>query len=188
MFLVVGLGNPGRKYQHSRHNVGFRVVDGLSQIQQWRWNQSKRFAWCRGKIDNHELYLVKPLTFMNLSGLGLLSFLSYTAQSFHQMIIIHDELDLPPGRIRISHGGGAAGHKGLLSIAEYFNLQDFIRVRVGIGKPDQKDDIINHVLDKPDQTESTLLTESEKKSVDALICIITHGVQFAMNRFNSLTA
>lgn len=188
MFLVVGLGNPGQKYQYSRHNVGFRIVDNLSEQRQWRWNESKRFQWCHGKIDSRELYLVKPLTYMNLSGLGLLSFLSFIAKSFEDKIIIHDELDLPPGRIRISRGGGTAGHKGVLSIAEYCNLEKFIRLRVGIGKPVQKDEITEYVLLKPPADEAAVLADSEKRSVEALICIVTHGVHYAMNRFNSISA
>jgi PTH1 family peptidyl-tRNA hydrolase len=188
VFLVVGLGNPGQKYQYSRHNIGFRIVDNLSEQHQWIWKEAKRFQWCYGKIDSHQLYLVKPQTYMNLSGLGLLSFLSYIAKSFEDKIIVHDELDLPPGRIRISRGGGAAGHKGILSIAEYFNLENFIRLRVGVGKPIQKDEITEYVLLKPPSEEAAVLADSEKRSVEALICIVTHGVQYAMNRFNSISA
>lgn len=188
MFLVIGLGNPDQKYQYSRHNIGFRIVDHLSEQNQWKWNETKRFQWCHGKISNQEIYLVKPLTYMNQSGLGLLSFLSYIAKSFKKKIIVHDELDLPPGRIRISCGGGAAGHKGVLSIAEYCNLETFIRLRVGIGKPLHKDEITEYVLFEPSSDEAAILAESEKRSVEALICIVTHGVQYAMNRFNSISA
>jgi len=187
VFLVIGLGNPGQKYQYSRHNVGFRVVDILSEQYHWKWNEKKNFQWCHGNIDNHELYLVKPLTYMNLSGLGLLSFISYINKSFENKIIVHDELDLPLGKIRIHRDGGAAGHKGVLSIAEYFDLENFIRLRVGIGRPKQKDEITNYVLLKPTSDEATVLAESEKRSAEALLGIVTQGVQYAMNRFNTIS-
>ena len=102
---------------------------------------------------------------MNLSGLGLLSFLSFIAKSFEDKIIIHDELDLPPGRIRISHGGGTAGHKGVLSIAEYCNLEKFIRLRVGIGKPIQKDEITEYVLLKPPAVSYTHLDVYKRQRI-----------------------
>ena len=184
MHLVVGLGNPGQEYQWTRHNVGFRVLDDFGYRYGWKWRKAKRFAWTHGKIDGHEIYLVKPLTYMNLSGMGLLSFFSFTAKSFEKKIIVHDELDLPPGEIRISRRGGTAGHRGLYSIAEFFDIKDFIRIRVGIGKPIQKDDVVDYVLDSPGEEEHAILAESEKKAVDALICLITYDVQTAMNRFN----
>lgn len=185
MFLVVGLGNPGKRFAETRHNAGFRVVDLVAECLRCPWKSADRFSWTRGMVAGKAVYLVKPLTFMNLSGEGLLAFFAHHGYAFEDIVVVHDELDFPPGVVRIKRGGGVAGHRGLQSLVEALRRNDFVRVRVGIGKPREKDLVVDHVLGIPEGEERVLLEAAEKKAAEAVLCILEHGVEKAMNIYNA---
>lgn len=185
MFLVVGLGNPGKRFAETRHNAGFRVVDCVAERLGCSWKTADRFSFARSVFGGKEVYLLKPLTFMNLSGEGLLAFFAHHGHAFEDIIVVHDELDFPPGVVRIKRGGGVAGHRGLQSLVDALGRNDFVRVRVGIGKPKEKHLIVDYVLGVPEEDERALLEAAEKKAAEAVLCILECGVEKAMNRFNA---
>lgn len=185
MFLVVGLGNPGKRFAETRHNAGFRVVDRVAERLGCSWKSADRFSFARGTVGGKEVYLVKPLTFMNLSGEGLLAFFAHHGWVFEDIVVVHDELDFPPGTVRIKRGGGVAGHRGLQSLVDALGRSDFIRVRVGIGKPENKDLVVDHVLGVPEGEERMLLAEAEEKAAEAVLCILGEGLAKAMNLYNT---
>ncbi|MGQ9622901.1 MAG: aminoacyl-tRNA hydrolase [Candidatus Caldatribacteriaceae bacterium] len=185
MFLVVGLGNPGVKFSATRHNAGFRVLDLVTERLQLSWKHEDRFSWAKGVTGGKAAYFVKPLTFMNLSGEGLLAFFAHHECDFETIIVVHDELDFPPGVVRIKRGGGVAGHKGLQSVVEALGTEDFVRVRVGIGKPKNREEVVDHVLGIPQGEECELLKSAEKKAAEAVLCILENGVERTMSLFNT---
>jgi len=147
VWLIAGLGNPGSKYADTRHNVGFWVIDELSM----RHTISLKKRVCssligRGKIADHEVILAKPLSFMNLSGIPLEQLVRTFQISLHELLIVHDEIDLPLGKVKLKIRGGDAGNKGMRSILEYLGSGDFTRIRVGIGRPDRGGDVSAYVL------------------------------------------
>jgi PTH1 family peptidyl-tRNA hydrolase len=185
VFLVVGLGNPGMKFSATRHNAGFRVLDLVIERLQLSWKHEDRFSWAKGISGGKTAYFVKPLTFMNLSGEGLLAFFAHHECDFETIIVVHDELDFPPGVVRIKRGGGVAGHKGLQSVVEALGTEDFVRVRVGIGKPKNREEVVDYVLGIPQGEECELLKSAEKKAAEAVLCILENGVERTMSFFNA---
>ncbi|MDK2897425.1 MAG: peptidyl-tRNA hydrolase, family [Candidatus Atribacteria bacterium] len=185
MILVVGLGNPKEKYRYTRHNLGFWVVDRLAAELGWRWKQKVGYCYTTGKINGKEVWLVKPKTFMNASGEGLALFLRDHPLAFSQMVVVHDEVDFPPGVVKIKPGGGTAGHRGLQSLVQFLGNSDFTRVRVGIGKPDDRRAIIEHVLGEPAGEEKKILNRAADRACQAVIAIVKQGVEKAMNEYNS---
>lgn len=186
MFLVVGLGNPGAKYQSNRHNVGFMVVDRLAERygrDPFRDKFQGSFARAALPDNGPELGLLKPLTFMNLSGQSVQKAQTFFKVELKQIIIVHDELDLPFGTVRVKLGGGSAGHNGIKSITQCCGGPDYVRVRVGIGKP--RSGTVEHYvlsdfsrdecLDLPSVIESASLAASD---------VMARGVQAAMNTHN----
>jgi len=189
MKLIVGLGNPGRSYARNRHNVGFICLHHFARTQGIKFDKKKGLARIgTGKVAGNELVLARPQTFMNNSGNSLSRLVKKFNIDLNDIMVIHDDLDLPPAKIRLSHGSGSGGHKGIDSIIQELGSQDFIRVRVGIGRPDKpeisEDDIIAYVLSD--------FTPDEKKAIDkiiprvgeAILCLLTDGLTPAMNRFN----
>lgn len=185
MFLLVGLGNPGAKFSATRHNAGFRVLDLIAEHLQLSWKYEDHFSWAKGVSGRKTVYLVKPLTFMNLSGEGLLAFFAHHEGDFETIIVVYDELDFPPGVVRIKRGGGVAGHKGLQSIVEVLGTKDFVRVRVGIGRPKNREEVVDHVLGVPQGEECELLKSAEKRAAEAVLCILENGVERTMSLFNA---
>ena len=186
MFLLVGLGNPGEQFARTRHNVGFRVLEGLARELDLRWKRIHQVEWAGGFFHSRQVYLLKPLTFMNRSGEGLRFFLTHHRLFDAELVVVHDDLDFPPGVIRLKKGGGTGGHRGLESILAAWGDPDFIRVRVGIGRPLLKEQVVEYVLGIPEGEEAMVLAEGEKRARDALCWIIEKGVNVAMNHFNSL--
>ena len=136
MYLIAGLGNPGRKYQFTRHNLGFRVVEALAQNHQIPLNQKKfQSIFGQGIIEGQKVHLLLPQTYMNLSGVAVGHWIRYFHSSPERLVVIHDDLDLAWGRLRIVAKGGAAGHRGVLSLIEHLHTNVFIRLRVGVGRP-----------------------------------------------------
>jgi peptidyl-tRNA hydrolase, PTH1 family len=147
MWILVGLGNPGAQYQNNRHNIGFLAIDDIAEEYGFSsFNNKFNGELAEGRIDGEKVVLVKPQTFMNLSGECVGKVARYYKVTINQIIVFHDELDLAPGKMRVKKGGGAAGHNGLKSMDAHLNSQDYIRVRLGIGHPGDKDRVTGYVL------------------------------------------
>ena len=185
--LVVGLGNPGRTYDSTRHNVGFDVIDELARRFGVTLKSSRESATiAEVHRDGLHLLLVKPTTYMNESGraVGPLA-RRFGIERAEQIVVVHDELDLEPGTVRIKAGGGLAGHNGLRSINEHLKSQDFLRVRIGIGKPPSKEQGADHVLAKFSAKDRATFDLAVALAADATQAIVADGVEAAMARFNS---
>jgi PTH1 family peptidyl-tRNA hydrolase len=183
--LIVGLGNPGKGYSHSRHNVGFLVLESLAK----RFDidvHRKKFDSLMGKgvVSDSSVVLVKPQTFMNLSGVAVEKFVRFFTVHMEEVIVVHDDLDLPFNDIRIKMGGGDGGHKGLRSIIDCLGESDFVRVRLGIDKPEQKEMVERYVLERFSEDEMKMLPRLVARACDAVGEIISSGTQAAMNKFN----
>ncbi len=184
MLLVVGLGNPGQKYENTRHNVGFEVVDRLATQHGFGpWKSHAGALVSRGTLGNSAVLLVKPTTFMNLSGDAVGSLMRFYKEGLESIIVIHDELDFEPGRVGVKVGGGHGGHNGLRSIMAHIG-RDFARVRIGIGKPLDKDKGADYVLSRFDKRERALVDEASARAAEAVVVWATRGPQVAMNEFN----
>jgi PTH1 family peptidyl-tRNA hydrolase len=184
VYLVVGLGNPGPKYQGNRHNVGFMVVDQLAQ-RHGRDPFREKFSglFTRASLDSQEFGLLKPQTFMNLSGESVQKALAFFKVELAQLVVVHDELDLEFGTLRIKLGGGTAGHNGLKSIVQHAGGPDFIRVRIGIG-PTRSGSGERHVLSDFSRDECLSLPDVLDSASLAVSDVLLRGVQAAMNRHN----
>lgn len=184
MILVVGLGNPGKKYDRTKHNVGFEVIDLLASRYRYPVYKSwKKSATAKGLIAGVEVFLSKPQTFMNLSGESVGPQLRFYKEEPSSLIVIHDELDFDPGKVKIKTGGGHGGHNGLRSIMEHVG-RDFQRVRIGIGKPPNVGHGADHVLGPFNKETRLLVDEAIEDAAHAAELIIEHGVKEAMSRFN----
>lgn len=186
MYLVVGLGNPGEEFTKTRHNIGFRVVDELSQRYNLKLKNSKVCNCLYAKINknNHDIILLKPQTFMNNSGISVVKIKKKYSIRTDCIIVVHDEIDLPFGKIKIKFGGGTAGHNGLKSIVEHIGSNEFIRIRIGIGKPQKKEEVAEYVLSQFNSEERKHLNFLIKTSADLVESIILNGLNKTMNVFN----
>ncbi len=184
--VIVGLGNPGRSYTLHRHNLGFMVIDELANeaVSAWKENRKKAVV-CEAKIDATTVYLVKPQTFMNLSGHAVGPVLKNVNADPGRMIVIHDDLDLPLGKVRIKVGGGDGGHKGVRSIADSLRFRDFIRVRMGIGRPPEGTSAEEFVLSPFSREEEGILGDLIQTGCRAVRLVVTHGVERAQNMLYS---
>ncbi len=185
MKVVLGLGNPGKKYARSRHNVGFLVVDRIASVKRIAIKKKKYDSligdW---QTDSERVLLVKPQTYMNRSGEAVRRLLRYLPVAVEDLVVIHDDMDLPFGRIRIRPKGRAAGHRGVLSILESLGEESFFRVRVGIGRPPTSMDPTDFVLARFSSKEAAQLDQVVSKSADAIECLLEEGVHRAMEKFN----
>ena len=185
-WLIVGLGNPGKDYERTRHNCGFRAVDLLAEQLGCKIDKGK-FQGLYGQTlyQGKKLMLLKPQTYMNLSGRSVLQLSAYFSIPPQRIIVLFDDISLPPGRLRIRPDGSAGGHNGIKSIIAELGSQDFPRVKIGVGSkahPDQ--DLADHVLSTFSSLEEKALAVSLKNAADAALAIIDHGVSEAANRFN----
>ena len=187
MKLVIGLGNPGPQYEHTRHNVGFRVVDKLAKKLGWRWNEQRsRAMLASGMLGNEKVVLAKPLTYMNLSGQSVGELVRWYKISPEDILVVYDELDLPLGTIRLRPKGSAGGHNGIESIIAHLHTNEFPRLRVGIGRPaNNRIDGASYVLGTPPLDERILLDTAEDRAVEAIELVITQGINTAMNQVNT---
>ncbi|MBE9547408.1 MAG: aminoacyl-tRNA hydrolase [Proteobacteria bacterium] len=185
MKLIVGLGNPGIRYRFSRHNMGFLVLDALAKEQDIE-TRRKNFDSCFGKgmISGVTAVLAKPQTFMNLSGITVKKLVGYFKTDIEDLIVIHDDLDLPLGSLRIKAGGGHGGHKGLISIIDHLGGSEFIRIRLGIGKPGYREMVEGYVLERFTEDEMKILPDIITRACDAVVEVISSGTQSAMCQFN----
>jgi PTH1 family peptidyl-tRNA hydrolase len=182
MLAIVGLGNLGREYSGTRHNVGFEVVEELARRGHFQWRDSDgSLRIANGRIAGRNVVLVEPQLFMNRSGdaLAQLDIEPYP----ESLIVIYDDVDLPLGRIRVRKGGGTGGHRGVESIVERFG-SDFTRVRMGIGRPAQGMETATHVLTRFDEGETPTVMNAVREAADAVEFVVEHGAEAAMARFN----
>jgi len=185
-FLLVGLGNPGKKYEETRHNIGFTFINSISKKASINIDKSKFSSLC-ARYESGENYflLSKPQTFMNESGKAVREIKNYYKIPIDKTIIVFDDLDLNVGQIRIKRGGGSGGHNGIKSIIEELSEDTFIRIRIGIGKPVKKTDVDQYVLSKFNQNEVSTIKEIIDISDEIIDDIVFKGIAFAMNKFNS---
>ncbi len=169
----MGLGNPGRSYERTRHNVGFLVADELARRHGGSWRKKKRIEAAPVSFGSKDVTLLKPTTFMNNSGSALAGYRT------EDLILIHDDLDLPPGDVRVKVGGGAGGHNGLRSVIQRLG-PDFVRVRVGIGRPPIGANVTDYVLSRMDAA----IRDVVPRAADAVEAVVEDGPEAAMNRFN----
>jgi PTH1 family peptidyl-tRNA hydrolase len=186
--LVVGLGNPGAEYAHTRHNVGFDVVELLASRHGGRLRKGKERALVdEVRIGGRRVALAQPQTYMNDSGASVVRLVRrYDIDDLHRLVVVQDELDLPTGRMKVKVGGGLAGHNGLRSIRAHLHSDDFVRVRIGVGKPPSKEQGADHVLRRPGKATRAVLDAVIVRAADAVEAILDDGPEAAMDRFNGL--
>ena len=186
MKLVIGLGNPGPQYEHTRHNVGFRVVDKLAHKLGWAWNERRsRALLASGMIGTEKVVLAKPLTYMNLSGQSVGELVRWYKLQPEDILVVYDELDFPVGKVQLRTKGSAGGHNGVSDIIAHLHTNEFPRLRVGIGRPTNNHmDGASYVLGIPPKDERIQLDEAEDRAVEAVQLVITEGVGSAMNKVN----
>lgn len=181
MLIVVGMGNPGLRYRRTRHNLGFRVLDRRARKTEAGWKKKRLFpAWT---ARSGSLILVKPATYVNLSGRAVRAVMDYHRLSPRDLVVVVDDVNLPAGTIRIRTGGGAGGHHGLESIIRSLGTRDFTRIRIGVGGGELAD-LTAHVLSRPGRAENVLYERAAVEAVEALGVMETEGVEAAMNIFN----
>ena len=184
-YLVVGLGNPGREYRKSRHNVGFMVIDMLGKDLSINLTRvQSRAIFGSGSYAGRRVILAKPLTFMNLSGQAVNALVNFYKVPLQHLLVINDDLDLPVGALRLRAGGGSAGQKGMISIIERLGTQDFPRLRVGIGRPPGKLDAADFVLHEFPKGELELVEQTLARASQAACAFIRDGLEKAMTNFN----
>jgi len=186
MYLMIGLGNPGSRYARTRHNIGFMVLEKIAA--QWKISLTQKSfdaLWNRGKINNVSVLLAMPQTYMNLSGKSVGRLMAYYKVDIDHVIVIHDDLDLPFGTIRLKKGGGDAGHKGLKSVITALGSADFLRIRMGIGKPADRTPVEDYVLQKFHADESAVLQQIIQSAAKAAADIVQSGMQQAMAKYHT---
>jgi PTH1 family peptidyl-tRNA hydrolase len=190
MKIIIGLGNPGEKYEKTRHNIGFDIVSLFADskmpiFSEWKLNKKFNSEISEGKIGKTKIVLAKPQTFMNNSGEAVSCISRFYKVSSKDIIIIHDDIDLPFGKIRIKKTGSSGGHRGLESIIKFLGNENFVRLKVGVGpKKKINDDAAKLVLKKITKTEDKIISETKEKAVEAIVSILEDGLEAAMNYFN----
>ena len=186
--LVVGLGNPGDEYARTRHNAGRWVVDELVRRHDGRLRRARRLqaAVCEVRVLQHRMAVAAPVTWMNESGRAVAPLVRrFGIRDLERLVVVHDELDLPVGRMKVKTGGGLAGHKGLVSIRAHLRSDSFTRVRIGVGKPHMTPKGGEYVLKRPARAEQAELEDAVARAADAVECLLEHGLEVTMNRFNA---
>ncbi|MEJ2687485.1 MAG: aminoacyl-tRNA hydrolase [Gammaproteobacteria bacterium] len=185
--LIVGLGNPGPEYQLTRHNAGFWFVDELAVREGGAWKREARFhgELARCRLDGHDVRLFKPTTFMNLSGQAVSALAGFFRIAPEQMLVVHDDLDLPPGTVRLKRGGGHGGHNGLRDLIGRLGSRDFLRLRLGIGHPGQRGGVVNYVLQRPSRDDVDAIESAIVEGIEALPLVLAGEMERAMHRLHS---
>lgn len=183
--MIVGLGNPSAKYEHTRHNAGFDCIDVIAKNAQIRINRSMHQSYFgKGLLGGHRVILAKPQTYMNLSGHAVENLMHFYKISPEHLIVIYDDTDLPPGKIRIRKKGSPGGHNGMKDVIRMTKLSEFSRIRIGVGKCPEYQEMVDYVLGHPQGEERELIEEALERAAQAAADIIEHGPDYAMNRYN----
>lgn len=185
--LIVGLGNPGREYEATRHNAGFWWVDRFAQQNKINFKADAKFHGlvARGQIQGREIYLLKPQNFMNMSGRAVGAMTQFYKIAPENILVAHDELDLSPGVARLKLGGGHGGHNGLKDIIAHLGSRDFWRLRIGIGHPGERSEVVNYVLNPPRREEIELIAPALQRALDVSDLIIEGKLEVAMLKLHS---
>ena len=185
MYLIVGLGNPETEYGKTRHNMGFNTINKIATKYDIDVNKIK-FQGLNGTgtIEGQKVVLLKPQTYMNLSGESVKPFVDFYKIEKENILVIYDDMDIEPGKIKIRKKGSSGGHNGMKSIIQMLGTEDFPRIRIGIGRPEHNGDEINHVIGAIPKTEIPLLEQGTEKAKEAVIEILKNGIDIAMNKFN----
>ena len=188
-WLIVGLGNPGKEYERTRHNAGWRALDVLCQKLGCKADKLKfQGLYTQLNYEGKKLYLLKPQTFMNASGKSVVQLSAYFQIPPERIIVLFDDISLPPGRLRIRGDGSAGGHNGIKSIIQEIGSQSFPRVKIGVGaKPNERQDLADWVLSGMSSSDEKALSSALERAADAALCIMDHGVYEAANRYNGST-
>ncbi|HEY4695754.1 MAG TPA: aminoacyl-tRNA hydrolase [Candidatus Hydromicrobium sp.] len=185
MILIVGLGNPGKDYEFTRHNIGFRIVDKFTEgFEKKSCYRKFNSLVCELSFNNQKLILLKPQTFMNNSGISIAQCCSFFGNQINSMLVIHDDIDIGFGEIRLKSGGSTGGHKGLESIVASLGNCDFDRLRFGIGRPPGKQDAADYVLEEFKKKEKEEVEIDVQRSVDIIRDYLTEGIEYTMNKYN----
>lgn len=183
--LIIGLGNPGGEYAHTRHNVGWMCLDEVER--RGRFGRARREGPAKvreGSLEGFDVVTARPQTYMNVSGRAAVHLLRKYGLPPEDLIVVHDDVDLPLGRLRLKRGGGTAGQKGVASIADSLRTQDFLRVRIGVSRPVERDQMVDYVLDRFTGAERERLAAVLPRAADAITSLIRDGLDPAMGEFN----
>ena len=189
-FLLAGLGNPGREYRLTRHNIGFLFIDHLADSRGWRVDSLKmQGLHCQGRAWGGQIFLLKPQTYMNRSGECIRSFLDYFKIPYDHLLVLHDDIDLAAGRVRLVARGGAGGHNGVRSIIQHLGAQDFARMKIGIGRPqaeleEKGQPVDQFVLSRLSGDEQALFDQRQSLVAEASELFVREGIEVCMNRIN----
>jgi PTH1 family peptidyl-tRNA hydrolase len=186
MKLIVGLGNPGREYEGTRHNAGFHWVDRLAELLQITLKPETRFhGLCARTQGDSEIWLLEPQTYMNVSGRSVSAVCQFYKIPIDKILIVHDELDLPPGTVKLKKGGGLGGHNGLKDIAAKLGTQDFWRLRIGIGHPGDRGAVVGYVLHPPGKEDAQLIGQAIEKSLEVWPLLVKGNCEAAMLKLHT---
>ena len=186
MYLVVGLGNQETEYDNTRHNMGFKVIDRIAKDCDIKISQSKfKGLYTSEQINGEKVIFLKPQTYMNASGESVIEFKNFYKIPNENIIVVYDDIDLKPGTIRIRKSGGPGTHNGMKSVVNCLNTENFIRVRVGIGTPEYKNDLINYVIGAISKEDEKPLEEGINEAAKAVLEILKSGIDIAMNKYNT---
>jgi PTH1 family peptidyl-tRNA hydrolase len=186
LYLIVGLGNPGAEYAHTRHNAGFQAVERLAQRWNAPWSYEKKFnaRVARCKRDDRNALLSQPQTYMNSSGEAIAAMLSFYQATTNRLLVLVDDADLPLGELRMRPNGSSGGHHGLESIEQHLGTRQYARLRIGIGRQNEAREITGHVLSRFNSTETALIDKVLTFAAGQAECWLTAGIQKAMNQYN----
>lgn len=188
MYLIIGLGNPGKEYENTRHNMGFKAIDALEEETGIDVSRAKFHALIgQGKIAGEKVILCKPQTYMNQSGIAARECAMYFDVPRENVIVIYDDIDLPIASLRIRKAGGPGTHNGMKSVVEQLGITDFPRIRIGVGAAADDEDLIDRVIGKVPKSEKVLLDEAASKAAEAVKDIIEMGIENAMNKHNYIS-
>lgn len=185
--LVAGLGNPGAKYEQTRHNAGFWFVDGISEQHHCRLRYEARFHGDVGRCElrGHDCRLQRPATYMNRSGQAVVALTHFFRIPRDEVLVVHDELDLPAGVARLKRGGGHGGHNGLRDLIAHLGGNDFLRLRIGIGHPGNRDQVIDYVLQRPSKQDREMIQGAIERAVDVMPLAVSGELERAMHKLHS---
>lgn len=188
MYLIIGLGNPGKEYENTRHNMGFKAIDALASSTEIDVSKSKFNSLIgKGKIFGEKVILCKPQTYMNQSGVAARQCAMYFDVPRENVIVIYDDIDLPIASIRIRKAGGPGTHNGMRSVVEQLGITDFPRIRIGVGSTSEDEDLVDHVIGKVPKSERLLLDAAANNAAEAVKDIIEIGIENAMNKHNYIS-
>lgn len=185
MFLIVGLGNPENEYSKTRHNMGFNAINKIAEQYNINVNKNKfKGLYGTGIIEGEKVILLKPQTYMNLSGESIIEIMNFYKIDIKNLIVIYDDMDIEKGKIKIRKSGSAGSHNGMKSVIHELNSKDFKRIRIGIGKPTEKSNLIDYVIGKVPENELKILDEGVLCAKNAVTEMLKNGIDIAMNKFN----